>query len=195
MGMFSSLISSQYKSGAFRAPKAGATCDSFKHEKRASVLAMICEIDSFGAEYVEMCFTCVKDVLKNRYHHQVAIDEGRSVMHGYCDDCKDDVCSEIVDDSEDRSICDDVCLTHKAIRRAQDNLAAAYDTWSYEQEDAEGEAGSFKDFEEKLKKSLERAKAMPLPMSYSDWSPKEIVVLPLKERLMAKFGDRLVAKH
>lgn len=209
MGMFSSLIERRFESGVFRAPTE-EVCDTHWKQKRQAVLSMIGEIDSMGAEYVNMCVDCVKKVLKRRYLQEQAISGGQDIRHGYCDECGCDVCEEILTyvDPEDRSNRKDLCPKHYALEKAKDAVANAHDIWQYEEECSHEDGvpnslGSYEAYREKLRSRKEKAEAKPNPRPYAEWEAERFLmdannagsaVQTLKDRLMAKYGDRLAVK-
>ena len=208
MGMFSSLIERRFESGVFRAPTE-EVCDTHWRQKRQAVLSMIGEIDSMGAEYVNMCVDCVKKVLKHRYLQEQAIKEGRAIKYGYCDECGCDVCGEILTyvDPEDRSNRKDLCPKHYDLEKAKDAVSSAYDLWQYEEDWSHADGipnslGTHEAYEAKLQARREKVESMPNPRPYADWKAERALldasssagsIQTLKDRLMAKYGDRLMA--
>lgn len=208
MGMFSSLIERRFESGVFRAPTEEA-CDTHWKQKRQAVLSMIGEIDSMGAEYVNMCVDCVKKVLKHRYLQEQAIKEGRAIKYGYCDECGCDVCGEILTyvDPEDRSNRKDLCPKHYDLEKAKDAVSSAYDLWQYEEDWSYADGipnslGTYEAYKAKLQARREKVESMPNPRPYADWEAERALldasssagsIQTLKDRLMAKYGDRLMA--
>ena len=192
MSMFTSLITRKYRPGAF-VKATEKTCDC--HVKRPAVLAVIGEIDGFGAEYNNCCEYCVKKILTARYKYEQDIAEGRVVLHGYCDDCQDDVCG-IVEEYRDNETREsrDLCTTHMAIQKKADRLANVVDEWEYDNEDGEATM-SLKDLTALRRDALDKAKACALPRTFAEWvdeqKAKPTIELGLKERLQAKFADRL----
>lgn len=208
MGMFSSLIERRFESGAFRAPTE-EVCDTHWKTNRKAVLAMIGEIDSMGAEYVNMCVDCVKKVLKHRYLQEQAISGGQDIRHGYCDECGCDVCEEIITyvDPEDRSNRKDLCPKHYDLEKAKDAVSSAYDLWQYEEDWSYADGipnslGTYEAYKAKLQARREKVESMPNPRPYADWEAERALldasssagsIQTLKDRLMAKYGDRLMA--
>lgn len=208
MGMFSSLIERRFESGVFRAPTE-EVCDTHWRQKRQAVLSMIGEIDSMGAEYVNMCVDCVKKVLKHRYLREQAVKEGNAIVHGFCDECGCDVCEEILTyvDPEDRSNRKDLCPKHYDLEKAKDAVYSAYDLWQYEEDWSHADGipnslGTYEAYKAKLQARREEAESMPNPRPYADWEAERVLldasssagsIQTLKDRLMAKYGDRLMA--
>lgn len=208
MGMFSSLIERRFESGAFRAPTE-EVCDTHWRQKRQAVLSMIGEIDSMGAEYDNMCVECVKKVLKHRYLREQAVKEGRAIKYGYCDECGCDVCGEILTyvDPEDRSNRKDLCPKHYDLEKAKDAVSSAYDLWQYEEDWSYADGipnslGTYEAYKAKLQARREKVESMPNPRPYADWEAERALldasssagsIQTLKDRLMAKYGDRLMA--
>lgn len=209
MGMFSSLIERRFESGVFRAPTE-EVCDTHWRQKRQAVLSMIGEIDSIGAEYVNMCVDCVKKVLKHRCLQEQAIKEGRAIKFGYCDECGCDVCGEILTyvDPEDSSNRKDLCPKHYDLEKAKDAVANAYDLWQFEEECSQEDGvpnslGTYEAYKEKLQAKRDKINATPDPRPYDDWEAERALlnanslagsVQTLKDRLMAKYGNRLMAR-
>lgn len=208
MGMFSSLIERRFESGVFRAPTE-EVCDTHWRQKRQAVLSMIGEIDSTGAEYDNMCVECVKKVLKRRYLREQAVKEGNAIVHGFCDECGCDVCGEILTyvDPEDRSNRKDLCPKHYDLEKAKDAVSSAYDLWQYEEDWSYADGipnslGTYEAYKAKLQARREKVESMPNPRPYADWEAERALldasssagsIQTLKDRLMAKYGDRLIA--